>query len=85
MRALLIILAASVPLAACGRVGPPRPPGPKEDITYPRAYPAPTAVDREVARTRALGIPPGIPPGAGPAGPPVPAPPVLAPAAPVAR
>jgi predicted small lipoprotein YifL len=67
MRALLIILAASVPLAACGRVGPPRPPGPKEAITYPRAYPPPTAEDLEVARTRALGIPPGVAPGAGPA------------------
>ncbi|WP_421991136.1 hypothetical protein [Roseococcus sp.] len=64
MRALLIILAASVPLVACGRVGPPRPPGPREALTYPRQYPAPTAVDREVTRTRALGIPPGVAPSA---------------------
>jgi predicted small lipoprotein YifL len=78
MRALLILLAACVPLAACGRVGPPRPPGPKEDLTYPRAYPTPTAEDREVARTRALGIPPGVAPGAGPATP-------AAPAAPITR
>lgn len=74
MKALLILLAASVPLAACGRVGPPRPPGPREAITYPRAYPAPTAEDREVARTRALGLPPGVAPSRNPA--PVPATPV---------
>lgn len=69
MRAFLLILAASVPLAGCGRVGPPRPPGPKDEITYPRAYPAPTAEDREVARTRALGIPPGVAPAAPPRAP----------------
>ena len=28
-------------LAACGRVGPPRPPGPLDQVTYPRSYPAP--------------------------------------------
>ncbi|WP_424811058.1 lipoprotein [Roseococcus sp. YIM B11640] len=61
MRSALILLAA-VSLAGCGRVGPPRPPGPQEAITYPRSYPAPTAEDREVARTRALGIPPGVAP-----------------------
>ena len=63
MKAFLILLAAVVPLAGCGRVGPPRPPGPPDQITYPRAYPAPTAEDREVTRTRALGIPPGVAPG----------------------
>jgi predicted small lipoprotein YifL len=26
-------------LAACGKKGPPSPPGPPEQITYPRAYP----------------------------------------------
>jgi predicted small lipoprotein YifL len=72
MRGFLLILAAAVPLAGCGRVGPPRPPGPPEDVTYPRAYPAPTALDREVARSRALGIPPGVPPRAGPAATPAP-------------
>ncbi|TCH96578.1 hypothetical protein EJV46_18485 [Roseococcus sp. SYP-B2431] len=56
MRALLALLAASLLLAACGRVGPPRPPGPRSAITYPRVYPAPTAEDRALAqeRTRAL-------------------------------
>ena len=38
----LLLLAATLPLlAACGRAGPPRPPGPREAITYPRVYPAP--------------------------------------------
>ena len=38
----LLLLAASLPLlAACGRAGPPRPPGPREAIIYPRVYPAP--------------------------------------------
>ena len=27
-------------LVACGRVGPPRPPGPPGQVTYPRPYPA---------------------------------------------
>ncbi|WP_426954771.1 LPS translocon maturation chaperone LptM [Muricoccus radiodurans] len=32
-------LLALMMLAACGRVGPIRPPGPPEEITYPRVYP----------------------------------------------
>ncbi|HYZ31923.1 MAG TPA: hypothetical protein VE684_06525 [Crenalkalicoccus sp.] len=50
------ILAASLALlalAGCGRVGPPRPPGPREAITYPRPYPAldppPAAVESRPA------------------------------------
>lgn len=40
--AFALLLAAALPLlAACGRAGPPRPPGPREAITYPRVYPAP--------------------------------------------
>ena len=38
-RGILILLAASTLLAACGRPGPVRPPGPPEEITYPRIYP----------------------------------------------
>ena len=38
---LLAALAPAVLLAGCGRAGPPRQPGPKEAITYPRSYPAP--------------------------------------------
>jgi predicted small lipoprotein YifL len=35
--ALLLLLAA---LAACGKVGPPVPVGPPDQVTYPRVYPA---------------------------------------------
>jgi predicted small lipoprotein YifL len=38
MRAAL--LAALLLLAACGIVGPVRPPGPPDQVTYPRSYPA---------------------------------------------
>jgi predicted small lipoprotein YifL len=43
MRAALRLALAGLTLASlagCGRTGPPRPPGPREAITYPRAYPA---------------------------------------------
>jgi predicted small lipoprotein YifL len=43
MRAVL--LAASLlslfALAACGKKGPPSPPGPADQITYPKGYPTP--------------------------------------------
>jgi predicted small lipoprotein YifL len=64
MRALGLALLAAVALAGCGRVGPPRPPGPADQITYPRAYPAPTAEERAEtnARRAAQGLPPLPPP-----------------------
>jgi predicted small lipoprotein YifL len=34
--ALLVVLA----LAACGKRGPPVAPGPADQVTYPRSYPA---------------------------------------------
>jgi predicted small lipoprotein YifL len=34
-----LALLALATLAACGRAGPPRVPGPKDQITYPQAYP----------------------------------------------
>jgi hypothetical protein len=34
----LVLLTAS--LAACGRKGPPQPPGPPDQVVYPRVYPA---------------------------------------------
>lgn len=40
MRTITALLALGL-LAACGRVGPPRPPGPADQITFPRTYPAP--------------------------------------------
>ncbi|WP_255702361.1 hypothetical protein [Roseomonas cutis] len=39
-RPILILLAGAALLVACGRVGPIHPPGPKEEITYPRQYPS---------------------------------------------
>jgi hypothetical protein len=36
---LLAALAAPLLLAACGKKGPPTPPGPPDQITYPRVYP----------------------------------------------
>lgn len=38
-RGILTLLAAAALLAACGRPGPVHPPGPAEEITYPRIYP----------------------------------------------
>ncbi len=40
MRALLLALALAATLAACGKKGPPEPPGPADKVTYPRQYPA---------------------------------------------
>lgn len=34
----LLLLAGT--LAACGRMGPVRPPGPAEEVTWPRVYPS---------------------------------------------
>ena len=39
-RSLVLLLAVAFLAAACGRMGPIRPPGPAEDITYPRLYPS---------------------------------------------
>ena len=60
MRALSLALLGVLALGACGRVGPPRPPGPADAITFPRSYPALTAEERaEInARRVAQGLPP---------------------------
>ncbi|WP_235913706.1 LPS translocon maturation chaperone LptM [Teichococcus coralli] len=39
-RGLAVLLALTLALAACGRMGPVRPPGPPEQVTYPRTYPS---------------------------------------------
>jgi hypothetical protein len=64
MRALSLGLLAALALAACGRVGPPRPPGPQEAISFPRSYPALTAEERADinARRAAQGQAPLPPP-----------------------
>ncbi len=61
MRAALA-LAALLALAGCGRYGPPRPPGPAEQVTFPRAFPALTVAERaaEAERLRRAGLP--VPP-----------------------
>ena len=38
MRTILVVLALLV-LTGCGKKGSPQPPGPAEDITFPRTYP----------------------------------------------
>ena len=40
VRGILTRMAAALLLAACGRAGPVRPPGPPSEITYPRSYPS---------------------------------------------
>jgi predicted small lipoprotein YifL len=39
MRELLALAVALGLLAACGKKGPPDPPGPPNQITYPKSYP----------------------------------------------
>jgi hypothetical protein len=62
----LLLLAALPPLlAACGRAGPPRAPGPREAITYPRIYPAPESAPVPPAPAAAipqLPVPTPLPP-----------------------
>jgi predicted small lipoprotein YifL len=36
---VLAVLLLALALSACGKKGPPQPPGPPEDIIYPRSYP----------------------------------------------
>ena len=39
MKTTLILLAV-LALAACGKKGPVQPPGPADQVTYPKVYPA---------------------------------------------
>jgi len=39
VRGALLLLALAITLAACGKVGAPVPPGPADQITYPKVYP----------------------------------------------
>ena len=36
----LLALALLLPLIGCGKRGPPQPPGPPDQVIYPRTYPA---------------------------------------------
>ena len=40
MRFFVLVLMLGVALAACGKRGPPAPPGPPEDIIFPKVYPS---------------------------------------------
>jgi hypothetical protein len=52
MRPILALAALALLLAACGRVGPIRPPGPPEQVTFPRTYPAPDRPPASAAQPR---------------------------------
>lgn len=39
VRSVAVLILVALPLAACGKKGPPEPPGPADKITYPRIYP----------------------------------------------
>lgn len=38
--AALLLAATLLPLAGCGKKGAPSPPGPADQVTYPRVYPS---------------------------------------------
>ncbi len=40
MRLAVLLLAVSLALAACGKRGAPVPPGPADQVQYPRTYPS---------------------------------------------
>ena len=39
MRTLSLLLALCAALSACGKSGKPSPPGPEDQVTYPKFYP----------------------------------------------
>jgi predicted small lipoprotein YifL len=39
-RGAALMLLSALALAACGKKGPPDPPGPQNEIIYPHAYPS---------------------------------------------
>jgi hypothetical protein len=40
IRMVALLLAVGLLAGACGKVGPTRPPGPADQVTFPRTYPA---------------------------------------------
>ena len=49
MRPFLLLMLATALLAACGKKGPPSPPGPADKIIYPKAYPKPAPFPTDTA------------------------------------
>ncbi len=39
MRAVMLLVLTALALAGCGKKGSPEPPGPADQITFPRSYP----------------------------------------------
>ena len=39
MRAIVVLAVVLGVLVACGKKGPPEPPGPPNQVTYPKSYP----------------------------------------------
>jgi predicted small lipoprotein YifL len=64
-RPLVLVVVPLAALAGCGRVGPPRQPGPREAIVFPRTYPQPDPPRPGDARpgTPALPAPAAAAPG----------------------
>jgi predicted small lipoprotein YifL len=44
MRGVALLLTAAIALAACGKLGPPQPPGPPEKIVWPHGYPKASSI-----------------------------------------
>jgi predicted small lipoprotein YifL len=44
MRVAALLLTVAFALAACGKVGPPLPSGPPDQIIWPHAYPKPSSI-----------------------------------------
>ncbi len=61
MKPALALLALLLPLVACGRVGPPNAPGPRERIVYPGAYPQIPATARAGTAPAAVSVVPSVP------------------------
>jgi hypothetical protein len=52
MRTVVALCAVALLVVGCGRVGNIRAPGPQDQITYPRVYPAPDRVPQPAPAAR---------------------------------
>ena len=64
MKSALPLMVVTIVLAGCGKVGPPQPAGPADQVTWPHAYPTPNPA--------LLAPPPPVPPAVPPASTPFP-------------